>query len=212
MSYNFIFLLIFTLINFLIALFVYFKNPKNRVNIWFSLTTLSIAFWVFTNAACLKVESVKFAVLWSQISYISAILIASFFFYFSLFFPPKVSTLEKCRVKNYHKFYLIFTIPIIAIIIFFPGFTVKTVVLYPWKIITGLGLYIFAIYFLSTMGWAFYNLIRKYGISYGIERLQMKYLFLGALLSFVFGSICNLIFPLLGEYKFVWFGPISTFF
>ena len=82
MAINFILLLIFTLINLLIASFVYFKNPKGKINIWFGLTTLSVALWAFTNAVCLKVETIKSAILWSQISYISAILIASFFFYF----------------------------------------------------------------------------------------------------------------------------------
>ena len=212
MAINFILLLIFTLINLLIASFVYFKNPKGKINIWFGLTTLSVALWAFTNAVCLKVETIKSAILWSQISYISAILIASFFFYFSLIFPISISGLEKYRPKKYHKIYLGFLVPLTFIIILIPGLTIKTVVLHPWEIITGSGLYIFAIYFLGTMGWAFYNLIRKYFVSRGIERLQIKYLFLGAILSSLLGSVCNLILPLGGDYRFVWLGPIFTIF
>ncbi|MBU4481164.1 hypothetical protein KKH59_02510, partial [Patescibacteria group bacterium] len=108
--------------------------------------------------------------------------------------------------------YLALAVPLISIITLIPGFTIKNIILHPWKIITGPGLYIFAIYFFGTMGWAFYNLIKKYFISQGIERMQMKYLFLGATLSSLFGSFCNLILPLQGDYRFVWLGPVFTIF
>ena len=212
MTISFTLLLIFTFINLFIAAFIYFKNPKSKINIWFGLTTLSVAFWAFTNAVCLRVETLRAAILWSQISYISAILIAGFFFYFSLNFPSSVSVLEKYRIKNHHRIYLVFSMPLVSLVTLIPDFTIKTVILHPWKIITGPGLYIFGIYFLGTMGWAFYNLIRKYFLTQGIERLQMKYLFLGAILSSSFGSVCNLILPLAGDYRFVWLGPIFTIF
>ncbi|MBU4481455.1 hypothetical protein KKH59_04065, partial [Patescibacteria group bacterium] len=106
MTVNFILLLIFTLINLILAIFIYFKNPKDKINVWFSLITLSVALWAFTNAVCLRVETLKGAILWSQISYISAILIAGSFLYFSLIFPTSISALNEYQPKKYHKIYL----------------------------------------------------------------------------------------------------------
>ncbi|MEM5810075.1 MAG: histidine kinase N-terminal 7TM domain-containing protein [Candidatus Aenigmatarchaeota archaeon] len=212
MSLNFLLLLIATLLHLLIAIFIYSKNPKSKINLWFSLITVSVALWAFTNAICFKVKTLGAAIFWSEISYISAIFIAASFLYFSLFFPPEVSSLKKQLPKRYHKIYLIFSVPLVSIITLIPGFTIKTIILHPWKIITGTGLYVFAIYFLGTMGWGFLNLIRKYPFSRGIERLQLKYLFLGAILSSFLGAIFNLILPLFGNYQFVWLGPLFTFF
>jgi len=211
MNLIFIFLLIITGLNLFFAAFIYFKNRKSQINIYFSLVIISVALWVFTNAACLKVNTIEKAILWSQISYISAILIATTFLYFSLAFPAILSKSEKFVPRKYHKIYILLSVPLISIIILIPGFTIKNVILHPWQIITGPGLYIFALYFLSTMGWAFQNLLRKYFVSQGIERMQMQYLFIGSILSALFGSICNLILPLFGDYRFVWLGPIFTF-
>jgi len=210
MDLNFFLLLITILIDLSLAAYVYFKNRQSRVNVSFSLLLLSVAFWAFTNIVCLKVRTVWGGIIWSEVSYISATLIASTFLYFSYIFPPSLSSLKKFLFKPRHKLYIVISIPLVSVIVFIPNFTVKTVVLEPWKIITGTGLYIFAFHFLFTMAWMFYNLFRKYLISRGIERTQLKYLFLGSGLSTILGSFCNLILPLQRNYKFVWLGPVFS--
>jgi len=211
MDIVFYLLLITALLNLILACFLYLKNRKNGVNIGFICMVLGVALWSITNAICLKIKTLQTAIFWSQISYLSAVFIASGFLYFSLVFPPSLRTLKKFGPKKYHKIFLVLSLSLISIIIFIPGFTVKTVILHPWRIITGSGLYLFAAYFLVIMGWAFRNLIRKFFLSQGKERNQLIYVFLGTVLTAIPGIFFNLILPIQGIYQFVSLGPIFAF-
>jgi len=72
---------------------------------------------------------------------------------------------------------------------------------------------LFFLYFLTTFTYSFFILIRKYRFSKDlIEKLQIKYLFIGLLLSSVFGIATNLFLPMLGYSELGKFGPISIIF
>ncbi len=201
------------LVNALLFILIYTKNRKNESNFSFALVILGIALWSATNAICLKVTTVESAIFWSQLSYFSGVLISSAFLYFSIVFPPRATSNSKNLVfGNYYKLYLAFLAPLISLIIFVPDFTIQDVNLDPWKIITGPGLYFFALYFFLTTLFAFINLVKKYLVSEGNEKLQLKYLFLGLVITSLFGGTFNLIFPLFGDYRFVWMGPFFALF
>ena len=205
-------LLVTGVVNLILACFIYLKNRKSNVNISVSFLILNVGLWAFINAICLRTKTPKTAIFWSQVSYLNGILIGVSFFYFSLLFPPSLSTSKKSLVKRYHNIILAISLPIVSAIIFIPNFTVETVILRPWKIITGPGVYLFVIYFFLTMGWGLKDLIRKFFISRGRERLQLSYLLLGTVFTAIPGSFFNLALPiLLGNYRFVWLGPIFTF-
>ncbi len=55
-----------------------------------------------------------------------------------------------------------------------------------------------------------FALIRTYRKSLGIERLQVKYCFLGLSLTACFSLICNLFLPMAGLSKYNWLGPPFT--
>jgi signal transduction histidine kinase len=196
-----------SLLNAILALVVFINNRQSSIHKSFSLFVLGTSLWAFTNAATRLSSGLLNAWIWSVISYVSAINIALAFFYFSLVFPAKENRLQK-----YHKLLLYFSYPIIVLILAVPGITVKSITLQPWKIITGPGLLVFGTYFLVFMIWGFVNLIKKYRIVRGLNKAQIKYIFLGTLISSIFGIIFNLVFPLLGDYRFVWLGPIFAIF
>ncbi|MFA6336579.1 MAG: ATP-binding protein [Candidatus Paceibacterota bacterium] len=208
-----IFLLLLSFINFSIGFFIYFSNPKNKINFWFGLSAFSVALWVFSNAICLfLVQDIKNAIFWAEISYVSAIFIAATFFYFSSSFPLSLSKLPEYQIKKKYKILagILTLVSLVAVI--FPNFTIKTIILNPWKIVTGPGLYVFAFCFLGLTISSVYQLIKKYRNSKGIEKIQMAYLFLGIVVLLIFGSFFNLILPLQKIYNFVWLGPIFTIF
>lgn len=212
MDIVFFLLIITTLINLILASFIYLKNQKNWINISFSLFALSTAFWAFTNAICLKIEIIEGAIFWSQLSYLSAIFIATTFFYFSLVFPSSKNNIvsKNLGIKKWHKTFIVLFAFLTSIVIFIPGFTVETVILYPWKIITGPGLYLFGAYFFGVMSWAFINLLRKLFIFQGKERVQLIYVLGGIIFSTIIGAFFNLILSLLNDYRFVFLGPIFS--
>ncbi len=209
-DFNFFLLSFITVISALLSFFVLFRK-KSQAAIWFGGVTLSVAFWSFTNAMCFIAPTVERGIFWAQMSYFSAILIAFTFFYFSSIFPESVSYRERKYIpKKYQKILVNVFFVIVSVCIFLPEVTVKRVLLNPWEIINGPGIYFFAFYFLVLMGWAFRNLAKKYFFCEGNERIQLKYLFMGCALSALFGGTFNLLLPFLGIYKFVWFGPLAA--
>ncbi len=207
MDFSFFLLLFITAIALLLAFFILLRKTS-IAGTWFATIIVSVSLWSFTNAMCFIATDIKDGIFWAKLSYLSAILIAFSFFYFSLNFPENIS--YKKNKKPLLDYIIIALFSLVSIIIIFPGVMVKTVLLDPWEIVNGTGLYFFAAYFFLLMSWSLYNLGRKYFISEGNERMQLKYLFLGCFFSIAFGATFNLILPLLGNYDFVWFGPPST--
>jgi len=140
--------------------------------------------------------------------YISMLSISLSFFFFSHFFPIAIKPISN---KTRPLVILSFILAIIAI--FIPGFVIKDVSLSPWKIITGVGIYIPFGVFLSLMLISFIILIRKVWFAKlkEIERYQAKVLLFGTLTSTILGVIFNLFYPLLlQDYRFVRIGPVFT--
>ena len=67
----------------------------------------------------------------------------------------------------------------------------------------------FAIYFISCLGFSLFHLTRKLLSLTGLQRLQVRYLFVGVLVAAVGATIANLIIPLLlGRSQFSRYGPL----
>ncbi len=207
---NYYLLIAFTVLNLSLALFVYFKKDREEITQSFSLVVLGASLWAFTNAMALRSIRSSVAILWSQVSYVSAIIIAGSFACFSLLFPKKET--EDSSPVNKIKFYIFLSSLAVSVIAFIPNFTVIDVQVDPWHIDTGPGIYIFALFFIVVMGWSFKNLINSYRQVEGLKKLQLKYVFLGFFISTFFGGFFNLALPLLGNYDFVWLGPMFTIF
>jgi len=71
----------------------------------------------------------------------------------------------------------------------------------------------FLLYLVTAFFYSFFVLIKKYRLSQDkIEKLQIKYLFIGLLLSAVFGILTNLFLPILGYSALGKIGPMSALF
>jgi len=176
LTLNYYLLLLFATFNLILAIVVHFNNEKNKVATWFSLILGGTTLWIFTNAMTLRATDVESGIFWSQISYFSAVIIAAAFFYFSLVFPDITSRkIDRYIPKKIHKIYLAVAVPLVTVTVFIPEFTVRDVNLYPWQIFTGPGIYIFSSFFLLTIIWTFRNLIGKYFISTGIEKMKVSF-------------------------------------
>ena len=109
-----------------LAWLVFRKNKKNLANIAFSLIAYSVSFWALTNIATQLAHTVEIGVIWAQISYLSAILVAFSFAFFVFVFPNE--KLNKGQI-----WFLSVYLSIGVIISLWPGFLLKTVELDPWK-------------------------------------------------------------------------------
>jgi len=201
--------IIATLLNLSLGIFIFLKNRKSQINISYWIMSMGVVGWILTNAFFQKTSSLTTALLWARLSDISAIILVSSLFYFSLVFPENIH-----QGGKYSKYIVyVLTSIILSFCIFFPGLVRKEVLLEDTiqkKMITNVGFYAFAAYILFFSIWLLINLRNKYRISDGIAKVQIQYVLNGLLIGTLFGATFNLILPLLGNYTLVWLGPNFT--
>ena len=91
-------LIIIAVLNFFVGLIIILRNPRNKINISFTLLLFSVVGWSIGLAMSRELAGSIEAVSWSKSCYFFAIIISYFFFCFTSVFPyqNKVqSTLKK---------------------------------------------------------------------------------------------------------------------
>src|SRR4030042_2109602 len=200
---NIVSLLITTAFNVLLAFFILSKNRKSPVNRIFSFLALGVALWSFTNIATQIVKTVHQGILWSQISYLSTLIIAVSFFLFSIIFPE-----EEKMSKSRLFIPVIIAAIVTSVLLFIPKFVIETVTLSPWKIMTNRGAYLYTASFVGMLLFSFGNILRKYRQLKGEQKAQIKFVLIGTLATATIGIFFNLLLPIFfNYYGLVWFGP-----
>jgi len=207
MDWKNIILLIVAGLNLGSALMVYFLNPKNRINIYYSAFVFWVSVWIFGLATFRWMQTENAMGLLVFVYYAAAGLIPVFFYLFSIYFPYQKRILTtKTKI-------LVWLGAIIIVIDVLPWFLINDLILSPPDNILVLNLpsnIIYTIIFLAFTIAAFKNLIEKYRDSDGFHRIQLKCLIYGGGIAFFFGMFFDLFYPLFGNYKMIWLGPYFT--
>ncbi len=141
---------------------------------------------------------------WVRMSFAAASIAPLAFFSFSLFFPK-----EKQIISNLK----LFLISIPSWVFIWMSFTPLMVHSVQWDILRskyGPIHPVFGGYIFITIFGGLFFLMKSYKESVGLDRLQIKYCFLGMFISSWFGIITNLILPSSGTSKLSNLGPSST--
>jgi len=145
---------------------------------------------------------------WNQEFILAAALIGGNFFHFSIVFSD-----SERKLKNWQRF-LIYA-PNVAIVwaVLTPGVLIQDIKIRDWgnESILGWGYIYYGIYFSVLWLLSAYNLIKKYIRSKGIFKAQLRYILIGTMLSMFLGSVFDLFFILLGNYRWIWLGPYASF-
>ncbi len=207
MRYIFVTLLVVTLSNVTLALFVLWHRPKVEVNRVFALTALAVASWTFTNAIFQWTSSVETAKLVAIWSYVSAIVLGASFLHFTWIFP------QRGLVPRDYKVILWCCALMISLLAFVPNVVIRSVDIAGNRAIaTNAGIYVIAFFMLTTSVWAFATLWRQHAGLDGVTREQSRYVLTGSALTATIGLVCNLLLPILNNYSYVWLGPTSSLF
>ena len=204
-------LLISALINLSMAIFIFNRGIRNKVNLYFSLLTFFCFAWsfnIFLQVVLLNVSWVKF---WFQASFISALGIAVSLFYFVIHFPFKSITL-----KVWQEYF----IWIFAFILGIFSYTRWNLISFN-KIISG-NFYEFVIKYHQVFQWV-YSVFFVFLVVSSLNILWVKYkqvesflkkdiliLFWMLLIGLSLGSYFNLFLDYMGNFKYEWFGPVFT--
>lgn len=110
-------LIVATILNLTIGLFVYSRSWKSKIHISYGLLSLGLAGWALTNTLFQITSSLEKALFWAKLSDISAILLVSSLFYFSLVFPK-----EDLLISRKYRYYFLYFFTFLVTLISLPNF------------------------------------------------------------------------------------------
>jgi len=193
------------LINAGLGLLVFFKRlPQKRIKTSFAILSWALALWNFDVLMIYLFKDPSWRLFWVRMSFAATSIAPLAFFSFSLFFPK-----EKQIISNLK----LFLISIPSLVFVFMSFTRWMVHSVQWDILSsnyGPIHPIFGGYVFIAISGGLFFLMKSYKNSVGLDRLQIKYCFLGMFISSWFGIITNLILPFSGTSKLSNIGPSST--
>ncbi|NOY78404.1 MAG: hypothetical protein GXO76_11110 [Calditrichaeota bacterium] len=205
-------------INFSLAVLVFLDNPQDSLKRWFSGFVLIFAIWNFSEIIILNSPQYEKALLGAQILYRALFLAPAFFLIISYLFPkPNRKFQQNGWLEG-----LILALPILALVVSFPNFTVelqpltafKNIYYYRIKIaLTPAFLFLLTIAF-TYMGWGTINLMKKLKKARtNRERNQIRFLLVGVLSIFLIYILVNAFHSYYSKlFSFYFFSTLLTLF
>lgn len=201
-------------INSILSLFV-LVGRRNRTNIVYSIFVLFASLWSIGLGLFLVENDVHFALTIANFYYIFAAGIPLFFLYFSIIFSNDYLTIKKIYL------YLL-SLPFVFLIIFIllnKNFLIKDVFITSWGkdvIINKINYLFYLVYFVLYTLISYYKLIKSYISNINIgdfnKKKQLEFIIFGTIIGFSFGTIFDLFLPFIGNYKYIYLGPLFSFF
>jgi PAS domain S-box-containing protein len=190
-----------TLGHIVLGMVVYSHNRRNNINISYLFLVFFAGAMAFNSAVLFNAKIFASILLGAKLIYASSFLLMIPLFYFSTFFPferPKLSFLQKLMVP----------IPgvILSILTLFSGLMVRDVILKPWgrDVVFGPLFPLFVVYCAFYVGYAFAVLIHKHRLSSGLQKTQIRYIFISFLIIGLPNFTANIILPsMFGNYRFI---------
>lgn len=192
------------LLNLALGFLVYLKEPKRSVNISFSIFTWALSGWILGVSMFFLFKDPTPRLFWARMTFFSASIIPSAFFYFSLIFPQEKRTITPSKIL------LIFSPALMFAIASLTKLMVHSA---RWDTLTmnyGVAHKFFSVYLLAGMFGGIFFLIKSYRNSVGLKRIQIKYCLSGLLIMTIFGISFNLIIPMISSSRFSYLGPVSS--
>src|SRR3989338_6940668 len=198
--------IITVLVNLILGLMVYLVNRKSPINKTFAGIVFCVVVWILSIFMYRSSGNVHEAFFWVKVSNGITGFIPAFFLVFRLVFPRKrkdMSILSR----------VIFIItPIAFFILGFLGLIAGGVVSvdHSYSPAPGIFYILFILYFLIFFILAFKNLFISYRHAEGVEKLQIKFFFIGTFATALIAIITNLILPILKASSLTDIGPSAT--
>jgi signal transduction histidine kinase len=194
--------------NSFLSLFTLLKNPKSATNRLFVFFTLTLIFYLFFNYQLSIQTNNVAAFFWVKLVMSIAAIINLAFFLFAYTFPR-----SKFKPRLWKLFILIFwTISIILLAQFNFIFT-SAQAISSGAGTPGLGMPFFLLHTLIFLGGGFFILVKNYRKATGSEKIQIRFILLGAIIMFCAILIFNFLFVILFKFAaLVGFLPLYILF
>jgi PAS domain S-box-containing protein len=193
--------------NVLLGLAVWLKNPSESVNRYFGLLSLSLASWTLSNGFVSTYAGTEWGIFAARAAFASASAIPLCFFLFVSVFPsPHAGPSRRAKL-------IVLVASSVALLLSLTPLIAQRTA----SVDDRLQMYygplhpLFAAYLVAGLTYSLFLLARKRRSARGIERLQIRYVFLGIFLTALGGTITNLLIPLLfASSRFSPYGPVFS--
>lgn len=172
---------------FLLALFVYFKDRKNKINITYATFILSAFLWTFGEAFLIVAPTKEIAIFWNRVCNFGIFFIATGFVHFIL-------TLLQIDNKKFQRIIIVgsYIFSFLSVgLLFTDRFLPPPIPKFSLNYFIEPGPYIYALFvfiWFCQVAYAFYELLKAYLVSAGTRRNQLKYLLIGAFIGYIGGA------------------------
>ena len=208
MDFQPLLLILIAIPNILLGSFILARNSDSKTNLSFAGIALAGGFWSLGLCAFILTDSTSAAIWWAKLYYTAAALIALFFLIFSALFT------NTWRSKLTPKLVLpLLGFTIVTLTIFTPGVLIEGIRVHTWGkevILDTVGYSLYSLYFIGAVAAGFTIIYRSLRKATGLFRIYLRFLFSGLILAFTLGGTFNLIYPALGNYRYIWVGPLFT--
>lgn len=204
-----IFLPLLSFLPLLFGIFIYSRNRKSLINLFYGLAVLNIGLWSL-GIFMFFIYDLSQMRFWSNFVYLTGSFIVTSFFMFAIVFPNERATIRFSLLAlilspNLLFFYLLFfTNTLIKDVLFDPAIGSRSFEFGPLY-------FLYWAHFILTLITAFLMLLKKYRVSAGIEEVRLCYILLASAVTAIFNTTTNLILPTFGNFNYFWLGPYSTF-
>lgn len=208
MDFRNILLLVASVLDFVLAFFVFKNNRKRELNVAYALLATFSGLWSLGIALFRASTDYSSQLFWNQEFILAAGLIASSFLHFTFVFSDK-----EIRLKNWQRFLIYVPNVLVLIGVATAGVMIKGIRIRSWgnESVLGWGYAHYAFYFGAFWIWGTLNLVKKLLHATGIFKNQLIYILAGLSVSIFFGVTFNLLLILFGDYRWIWLGPYASF-
>ena len=208
MSVEIIALLIAAVINTILSIII-FKSQRNHAGLSYSIIVLFVAIWSIGLAFFLLENNLEYALWFANGYYVAAAGILISFLYFSLNFPNR-------RILSRLKFFIFF-LPMVSLVVSFfinKNFLIQEIFITEQGknvVLNNVHYFYYVFCFILFIILSYIFLFKSYIFAKDKEeRIRLKFVIIGTLVSYLFGMLFNLFFPWIGNYNYIWLGPVFT--
>ena len=196
-----------SLANIVLGFITFAKNPKSATNRLLAFLALQIAIWAIINYFSLHQQTEVATLFWIRLDMLPGALMGPSIYLLVKSFPGGklgVSKLTLLGISLLVGLTIILALsPYMFTSAIFEGGNIKAV--------PGPAIVIFAINFLGFLSLAFVSALRKYSKAMGLEKLQLKYLLSGLIITFSLIATTQFFAVILFKTSFfIPFGPLYT--
>lgn len=190
------------------GIYIFVTRTKGHIVYAHSLIVLGVVVWVFGDGMYRLTSDPAVVELWMKIFYFGATVLTIAFVYFTYAFPFFLRKLSWPIVT----IFIVSAVYIGALVILTDD--IARVIAPAGKIRLQYGTLhqVFMLWFHAMFFWGFANLVEKMKVTAGIYHWQVRNIFLGILLSFIFGDIFALLLPAFGGPQWFYIACESSIF